>query len=433
MKPEIIEKIISFGTSLDQDVFEYRVADSDYKFLKSNLNNEKYPLELYFHLLAHIYLPTDLNRCIYVDADVIINENIWELYNMDFSKNKDQDNEALLGMFYSITVTLKIKDDMQSGKVDMNRCVRGGYGAAGIIIYNLSGFRRNNINLEHYRMLAHDMESKYGKGFYNYDQGLITYGFFDKIIFLEFGDNHTTLVDDHATLVGSVNTRAKTIHYPGGVKPWKIVNQKGYTALIASTLEIGLEIGSLKKGVLKKQLALISFFWKYVPNTPFEKKITDESYYEMMNILFRSHRRQIMQLRRNIGSALFNKEFWKEEITNVTSTRKYSSTGGGGSWVVFNLPFTPQKDQRYRLSLKCKTNAEQFRLILSNNFEWKHDRSTKLQKITTFENATEDIIIEERIFSVNRSDFNYILFTSTDFPQKGDYLEIHSITLSIDI
>ena len=58
--------------------------------IDSNLFNnyvlhEKFPRSAYYRLMAHKYLPQDMDRILYLDVDIIIAKNIYDdLYKMDF-------------------------------------------------------------------------------------------------------------------------------------------------------------------------------------------------------------------------------------------------------------------------------------------------------------------------------------------------------------
>ena len=63
--------------------------------LKEAPTTNRYPLEMYYRLLAVEFLPDNLDRILYLDPDMIIRGNLNELYNMDM-------NDAFFAAFMSI-------------------------------------------------------------------------------------------------------------------------------------------------------------------------------------------------------------------------------------------------------------------------------------------------------------------------------------------
>ena len=48
---------------------------------------KRYPVEVYFRIFASNYLPQDLDRILYLDADTIVINPLKELYETDFEEN----------------------------------------------------------------------------------------------------------------------------------------------------------------------------------------------------------------------------------------------------------------------------------------------------------------------------------------------------------
>ena len=64
----------------------------DIKVQESEINNlpvyeQRYPIEIYFRIFATKYLPDDIDRVLYLDADTLVINKLDELYNMDFEGN----------------------------------------------------------------------------------------------------------------------------------------------------------------------------------------------------------------------------------------------------------------------------------------------------------------------------------------------------------
>lgn len=48
---------------------------------------DRYPETIYYRLLAHKYLPNDIKRILYLDADVLCINDLSRLYELDFEGN----------------------------------------------------------------------------------------------------------------------------------------------------------------------------------------------------------------------------------------------------------------------------------------------------------------------------------------------------------
>ena len=48
---------------------------------------KRYPYEIYYRIFAPIMLPETVDRILYIDCDLIVHNNIDELYNMNFEGN----------------------------------------------------------------------------------------------------------------------------------------------------------------------------------------------------------------------------------------------------------------------------------------------------------------------------------------------------------
>ena len=71
---------------------ENRFFIKDIKIDEKEITNlpvyeQRYPLEIYFRLFAPKYLPDDIDRILYLDADTLVINKLDDLYNMDFEGN----------------------------------------------------------------------------------------------------------------------------------------------------------------------------------------------------------------------------------------------------------------------------------------------------------------------------------------------------------
>ncbi|MCH5249287.1 MAG: glycosyltransferase family 8 protein [Lachnospiraceae bacterium] len=128
---------------------------------------ENLTTECYFILLAHLMLPQELDRILYLDSDLIIDDEIDELYHTDFEDQYmvvcGQSYKLIEGNYFKIGA----------------RPERGEYFNSGVILFNLPKFR-GNVNEETYL----DAVAEFG---YNFmiDQGILNIVFADKVKYID--------------------------------------------------------------------------------------------------------------------------------------------------------------------------------------------------------------------------------------------------------
>ena len=79
-------KIITYNLDLKQfQIHLIKITENEiYKF---PVYEKRYPVEIYFRIFASKYLPQDLDRILYLDADTIVINPLKELYETDFEDN----------------------------------------------------------------------------------------------------------------------------------------------------------------------------------------------------------------------------------------------------------------------------------------------------------------------------------------------------------
>lgn len=135
--------------------------DADmYKFYPTT---EALTCECYFILMAHLLLPNDMDRILYLDADLYVDGNLSQLYQMDFENNyliaAGQQAVAENGCYFP-----------KNAKPEKGECFN-----SGVLVFNLPKFR-NDITFEAYQKAA--KEKKYQ--FELADQGILNLMFWDK-------------------------------------------------------------------------------------------------------------------------------------------------------------------------------------------------------------------------------------------------------------
>lgn len=176
-----------------------------------------FPAEVYFRMLAHIYTPESVDRVLYLDADVLCNGSLQELYHMDFEGNYliacssdpeyTQDREAFLRNW------------------DASKAARGKYFNSGVLLINCRLLREKGIGLQDYLEAAGKTD-----GSYLFDQGLLNLVFSQKTLLLpseQYNYRYGSYFFRNRGKTEQIPPcGAKLIHFAGEVcpyKPWDLV------------------------------------------------------------------------------------------------------------------------------------------------------------------------------------------------------------------
>ena len=134
------------------------LEESDFKIIKNNLDlkhfqiqlihipekeidtfpvyEKRYPVEVYFRIFASKYLPQDLERILYLDADTIVINSLKELYETDFENNYYVAATHVKKVLHKLNeIRLNIKEDEP-------------YINTGVLLMNLKELRKVNIEKE---------------------------------------------------------------------------------------------------------------------------------------------------------------------------------------------------------------------------------------------------------------------------------------------
>ncbi len=164
--------------------------------------------ELYYRLLAPYILPPELDRILYMDADIIVNGSLSEFYGQDF----DGAYAAVVSdRFYFC-------DEVQAQKKKLGMSDGDIYFNSGVILFNLKEFR-NNISFEDItEFIAENREKLF---------------YFDQDILNCLLKNHKKLCDsknnfqmypfeENLTLSHEDIINASVLHYTDRPKPWEV-------------------------------------------------------------------------------------------------------------------------------------------------------------------------------------------------------------------
>lgn len=160
--------------------------------------------ELYYRLLAPYLLPAELDRVLYLDADIIINGSLEKFYNQSF---EDSYAAVVRDRFENIDKVVLLKEKLGLKKEDV-------YFNSGVMLFNL-GLFREKIKLEDIMALIEEKRD----ALRYFDQDVLNCLLKDhkKLCGLEY--NTQAYPFDQYTL-SDIKAIATVVHYTGIPKPW---------------------------------------------------------------------------------------------------------------------------------------------------------------------------------------------------------------------
>ncbi len=184
-------------------------------FLKDAPVTDRYPKEMYYRIFASKYLPSNLDRILYLDPDIVVINSLEKLYNMDFEGN----------YFIAASHVNKSLHRINEYRLDMDK--DSAYINSGVMLMNLALLRKEqDLNevfnyIERYknRLLLPDQDvlsGLYGSKTKTVDS--LVYNLSDRYLALYNLDpeNWRQKID-----LNWVRENTVIIHYCGRNKPWK--------------------------------------------------------------------------------------------------------------------------------------------------------------------------------------------------------------------
>ena len=173
---------------------------------------KRYPVEIYFRIFASNYLPQDLERILYLDADTIVINSLKELYETDFENNYYVAATHIKKVLHKLNeIRLNIKEDEP-------------YINTGVLLMNLKELRKVNIEKEVKAFIE-----KNEKKLLLPDQDILVSMFGDKIKLVDslkynLGERtvNTYNINHPKNQIGLrwICRNTVIIHYFGRNKPW---------------------------------------------------------------------------------------------------------------------------------------------------------------------------------------------------------------------
>lgn len=203
---------------------------------------ERLPKESFYRLLAFLYLPESVERCLYLDPDVYIRKSLLPFYNMELGDSYLAAAGHMHGFCNAIN---KARLGCKEQKRYLN---------SGIMLMNLSVIRKD-FALEDVLECLEENVQRLILG----DQDMANILFGKKTIFI---DERIYNLDERAFKyfkkrkqidLDVVERETAILHYNGKYKPWN----DGYKGVLNSFYPNVNELGEAPTGLLKKQIKSI--------------------------------------------------------------------------------------------------------------------------------------------------------------------------------
>lgn len=142
---EKIRVFLAYRDLKEEEIEDVRkcLGDNELELLyidKDKLNglkdNDRLPLETYFRIIALDMLPENVNKVLYLDADMIIKKSLKDLYNINIDKLSAIACKDIYGYIYGVGN----KSEERLGLKN-----KGRYFNAGMMLFNIKYCREHNI------------------------------------------------------------------------------------------------------------------------------------------------------------------------------------------------------------------------------------------------------------------------------------------------
>lgn len=186
--------------------------------------SSRYPLEIYYRLFASSLLPSDLDRILYLDVDIVVIRSLKSLYTMDF-----EDHAYIACTHVEETMT-----KINAKRLNMETVVP--YVNTGVLLMNLDMLRDLHseekvlefVNKNKNRMMLFDQDIL--TGLYGHITKIVDYRLYnlsDRMLAV-YNLRHRDNID-----LNWVSEHSVIIHYCGRNKPWK----SGYKGVLGKFYE----------------------------------------------------------------------------------------------------------------------------------------------------------------------------------------------------
>lgn len=175
------------------------------------LTTEQWSIETYFRLLMIDLLPESVDRILYLDVDLIINKDISDLYNIDFSGNLVCAASDTNGNGNDLTKYSDFQQQMFAPFLNHGFI----YFNAGVMLYNMKSIRKI-YTLDTYLNAMQEWNFQMPAN----DQDILNYVYHDKVLYIPWDKYDLfTLSAYHNGMTESQASEVSILHF-AGYKPW---------------------------------------------------------------------------------------------------------------------------------------------------------------------------------------------------------------------
>lgn len=174
--------------------------------------------EAYYRLLAQDLLPTELDRVLYLDADIIATQSLQKFYHMPF------ENSDGVPCCYIVCEGTGVSKQLWDVYDNLEIPHEYPYFNSGVLLINLAHLRKTfdtKISLEYIRQKGILLN--------NHDQDALNALFYDKVKYVDWHIYNQTILhiaDNHEAKMRLEH--AKIIHFAGSDKPWNYTYSSWY-------------------------------------------------------------------------------------------------------------------------------------------------------------------------------------------------------------
>lgn len=168
------------------------------------LGNAHFSIEMYYRILAQFLLPEDIDRILWLDADIIICRSLYKFYHQDF------------GGKYIIACPDAMNDSKEVSflKEKLGLPMDHIYFNSGVLLLNLYALRMNTC-IEMIVRTAHELADRLTYP----DQDLLNYLYKDKIKYCNW-EEYNYQVHEKKYIEKEMLDKIVILHYAGDIKPW---------------------------------------------------------------------------------------------------------------------------------------------------------------------------------------------------------------------
>lgn len=183
------------------------IMKDDFKDVKKTIQRISTPT--YYRLLAERFIPEKYEKCIYIDVDTVICEDLEELYNIELEKN------IVAGVREA---PIAKSQEIRAKELGLPNCIN--YVNAGVLLFNLKIIREENLTAKFIEISKRELR--------NQDQDVINIVCFNRIktLHCKFNASPRNLFDSRSKIVYTQQEideairKPVIVHYADRYKPW---------------------------------------------------------------------------------------------------------------------------------------------------------------------------------------------------------------------